>query len=290
MQEKVRKITVRDPNNERIDRYLSRKLGYTRSKIKKMIESGLVTVNGESKNAHYRVTAGEIIAYTEPEMDRDGIPDEMPLDIIHEDEHFAVINKPPGLVVHPTACLRSGTLLNGLMAKYPTPHIVHRLDKDTSGLIAVALDDDTALDLRRQFKKKTVKKIYLAIVNGIIKDDAGEISVPIRRSRRDPTKMSVGWSDARESTTRFTVKERLKGATYLEVYPISGRTHQIRVHLSYYGYPIIGDTKYSKNSIKAPRQMLHAWMLSFEDRLKKARINFEAPLPRDFKSVLKRLS
>ncbi len=211
--------------------------------------------------------------------------------ILYQDKHFAVIDKPPDLVVHPAPGNKSSTLLNGLIKKFKEPHLVHRLDKDTSGLLIVALDEKTALNIREQFKEKEVKKVYVAIVKGIIKEEAGEISVPIKRSRRDPTKMSVGYSHARDSTTRFKVKERLNGATFVEIYPLSGRTHQIRVHFAYYGYPVLGDRKYGGESIRTvpilpPRQMLHAWQISFKEPETEKRIHFEAPVPDDFKRIL----
>lgn len=283
-------VIVDVSNHQRLDIYLSHKLGYTRTKIKKLIKSGFVEVNGGVKNSHYRVEQGEKITYFVPDNKKNTMESQpIPFKIIFKNKSFAVIDKPPGLVVHPAPGNRDGTLLNGLLEEFDTPHLVHRLDKDTSGVMVVALDEKTALDLRKQFKEKTVKKVYLTLLDGIIDTDAGEISVPIRRSRRDPTKMGVGWSNARKSSTRFRVKKRLNGATFVEVYPLSGRTHQIRVHFAYYGHPVLGDTKYGKKTFKAPRQMLHSWQISFGDPKEGIRVHFDSPIPDDFKRFKKLL-
>jgi 23S rRNA pseudouridine1911/1915/1917 synthase len=276
-------------SGQRLDKYLTTETDITRSKIKKLIESGNVQVNNEIKTAHYKVMADDEIKLTIPEEKKFKKPEDIPLNKIYESKNYVMINKPPDLIVHPAPNQKEGTLLNGLQKEYKDPHIVHRLDKDTSGVIAVALDEKTALNLRKQFKDRTVKKVYVTIIEGVLEEDTGEINVPIRRSRRDPTKMSVGWSGARESVTRFKVLKRLNGATLVEVYLLSGRTHQIRVHFAYYGHPVIGDTKYGKDKLGAPRQMLHAWRISFSDPETDQRVYYEAPTPEDFNEMIKKL-
>ncbi len=282
------KVTCSDC--DRLDKYLSLKLNDTRSKIKRYIDSGYIQVNGKLKNCHYKVACGDEITIEVPEIKNNNIKaQDINLEIIHEDKHYIIVNKPPGLVVHPAPGNRNGTLLNGLMEKHENPQLVHRLDKDTSGLLIVALDDDTALNIRNQFKMREVKKVYHAIVDGNMKEESGEISAPIKRSRRDPTKMDVGWSNARGSTTRFKVLKQLDEATLVEIYLLTGRTHQIRVHFSYYGYPVSGDAKYGDLKVKASRQMLHAKQISFTDPDSKKRVYYESQYPGDFSKLLEKL-
>ena len=214
-----------------------------------------------------------------------------PLSIIFQNEEIVIIDKPSGLTVHQAPREKSITLLEMLSGRFPTPYIVHRLDKDTSGIIIVALNESVAFELKKQFKDRAVKKIYLAIIKGQICEDAGEITFPIKRSLRDPTKMSVRWFGGREARTRWTVLERLNNATYIEVYPLSGRTHQIRVHFAHLGHPIMGDKKYgSKCDLAIPRHMLHASQISFKDPFTGRMRHFESALPEDFKKTLKILS
>ncbi len=208
------------------------------------------------------------------------------MQIIFINESLLVINKYAGVVVHPADSYKGETLLDQLHKKFPAAQIVHRLDKDTTGLLLVALNEESAIELKRQFKEKEVKKVYLALTERVIKADSGEISAPIKRSKKHRTKMSISY-DGRKSLTRFVVKKRFKNMTYVEIYPLSGRTHQIRVHFAYYGHPLIGDRKYAEKSIiQAPRQMLHAAQISFVEPISKKRLYFEAPLPDDFKKVL----
>ncbi|MBN2407229.1 MAG: RluA family pseudouridine synthase [Elusimicrobia bacterium] len=290
MSEALRKISVEETEGERIDTYLSRRIPLTRSRVKKLIEGGHVRLNGKVTNCHHAVSPGDEIIFEVPEKkaaEAKGIYP--PPDIICECESYVIINKAPGVVVHPAAGYRGSTLLDSLASRYPGAQLVHRLDKDTSGVMVAALTAEAGNDLRRQFKDREVKKVYLALVEGVIKEDSGEISAPIRRSSKDPTMMRVGWSGSRPSATRFTVKERFGNGTFVEVYPLSGRTHQIRVHMSYTGYPIIGDTKYSGGMMAAPRQMLHAWQISFSDPGTGRRVHYEAPVPEDFSSILSSL-
>ncbi|MFW6134376.1 MAG: RluA family pseudouridine synthase [Elusimicrobiota bacterium] len=285
-------IKVEDNICVRLDKYLAKKTGFSRTKIKNAIESGLVKVNNELKSSHFRLSGGEKISYCIPEKEELSLkPQDIPIEVTYSDEYIAVINKQPGIVVHPGRGHRDKTILNGLKSMFESPILVHRLDKDTSGILIAALNEQSALSLRKQFKKRKVKKVYIALVEGEIEGEGGEISVPIKRSRRDPTRMGVGWSRAKESKTRYRVVEKLDNATYVEVYPLSGRTHQIRVHFSYIGHPVIGDKKYSsqKREYLAERQMLHSYQIAFEHPENKERLHFESPIPEDFKSVLNRI-
>ncbi|MFH1414758.1 MAG: RluA family pseudouridine synthase [Elusimicrobiota bacterium] len=270
----------------RLDVFLAEELGFSRSRVKKLIEAGQVNVNETVKNCNYRVIEGDSILVDLPDKQKSTLEaQDIQFEILHTADSYAVINKPPGIVVHPAPGNKSGTLLNGLLGRFPDPHLVHRLDKDTSGVMVIALDEKSALDLRRQFKSREVKKVYSALVEGVIPEEAGEICVPIKRSVKDPTRMSVGWTDARKSITRFRVKEKLNNATLVEIYLLTGRTHQIRVHFSYYGYPVVGDKKYGQGTIPAPRQMLHACQISFRDPASGERVYHEAPVPQDFTCI-----
>ncbi|MFC2091322.1 RluA family pseudouridine synthase [Elusimicrobiota bacterium] len=287
MTEGPQKIKVKIASKERLDVYLSREINQTRSRLKKMIETGAVRVNDECRNCSYKVQKNDIITVESiPEKDRIRNMFTSDYGLISQQDNYLIINKPAGVVVHPAATHKEGTLLDALQKVYSSPQLVHRLDKETSGVLIVALNENTAFDIREQFRKKEIKKIYLALVEGIIKEDSGEINIPIRRSRRDPTKMSVGWSNARDSLTRFKVKKRYEKCTYVEVYLLTGRTHQIRVHFSYMGYPVLGDKKYGRSVIKAPRHMLHAWQISFSDPSSGKRVYYESELPEDFKGII----
>jgi len=288
----MNKPITAEESDIRLDKFLSKKSELTRTKIKKMIEQGLVEVNGEKKSAHYKVAAGDkIIMRLSEENARKYEPENhIALNILYENDSITVINKPPDLVVHPAPSHHGVTLLDGLAAKYGEVHLVHRLDKDTSGVMIAALNEKTALEIRKQFKAKEVKKVYQAIVDGVIEDPSGEISAPIKRSRRDPTKMRVGWDSARSSVTRYKVNEKLNNATFVEVYPLSGRTHQIRVHFAYSGHPVVGDKKYGKDrDMRAGRQMLHAHQIAFKDPETGEILNFRTEPPQDFQNVLKKL-
>ncbi|MGM0440807.1 MAG: RluA family pseudouridine synthase [Elusimicrobiota bacterium] len=276
----------------RLDKYLAGELAISRTKIQKLIEEKKVTVDGKYKDSHFPLKGGEKIVYEPYKEEKSGSgdsevkPENIPLDIVHEEENFLILNKPADLVVHPAPKNRTGTLLNGLMSKYKNPQLVHRLDKDTSGVMVVALNDEAALNLRKQFKDRKVKKVYIALLNGRLEQRAGEIKAPIRRSRRDRTKMEVSWHGAKKSITRYKVIEKRNNISLIEIYPLSGRTHQIRVHFSYLGFPVLGDKKYGKITGGAARQMLHAWQISFNHPVKNKRTSFKINPPEDFSSIL----
>lgn len=227
-------------------------------------------------------------------------PENIPLDIIYEDDDIIVVNKQKGLVVHPANGNPDGTLVNAIMAICKDslsgiggeirPGIVHRLDKDTSGLIIIAKNDKAHINLSEQIKNREVKKTYIALVRGIVKENEATIDMPIARSLKDRKKMAVS-KDGKNAITHFKVLERYEGYTLLEVKIETGRTHQIRVHMSQIGYPIVGDTVYSngKNPFGVTGQMLHSAKLIFKHPITGKELNLEAPLPKYFKEVLDKL-
>lgn len=271
---------------ERLDKCISQIAGISRSRAKKAIEDERVHVSSEYKSAHYTVREGDIIQMREKKRISDVEKVEMPLRILYEDEHLIVVDKEAGLVVHPAPGCKDPTLLNGLKFRYSNPEIVHRLDMDTSGVLIVALNEVSALEIRKQFKSRTVKKHYLALVSEAVKPEEGNIDFPIRRSRRNPSMMSVGWASARKSSTDYKVVEIMENITLVSAFPKTGRTHQIRVHFSHLGHPLLGDTKYGGSREDAPRQMLHAYEIEFTHPLSGEIMSYRAPVPEDFKKAL----
>lgn len=275
----------------------------TRSQAKKLIREGLVKVDGQVVRPKYLVKPGQKIAVIIPPPEKvELVPEEVPFEIIYEDEDLAVINKPPGIVVHPAAGHTKGTLVHGLLNKLKglsgiggelRPGIVHRLDKDTSGLLVVAKNDLAHRALIKQFKAREVKKIYLALVHGVPRKREGQIDLPIGRHPVHRKKMSTKARVSREAITLWRVIKTFKKAALIEARPLTGRTHQIRVHLAAIGHPIIGDPLYGgqrPQGPKTPRQMLHAFQLSLTHPRSGKRLEFQAELPKDFKEVLNRLA
>ncbi len=292
MKKKTLKVSPADAS-QRLDKFLAAKLNISRTSVKKLIEKDLVEVEGRPRRAHYGIESGQIIEFTIPEPRNRKIPqvpaEKIKYETIYRDSDIAVLNKPPGLVVHPAPSVKQVTLLNALEAEYDSPRLVHRLDKDTSGVIIAALNDEAAMDLQNQFKNRRISKIYNAVAEGSIREDYGEIGAPIKRASRDRTKMKVGWVRARKSVTRFKVIERFEDTALIEAYPLTGRTHQIRVHLAYYGHPVLGDAKYSSSKNRAPRQLLHARRIAFTHPGTKKKVQFSAPLPDDFMEMIEKL-
>ncbi len=291
MSEEKNKIEVDTDTKIRLDKYLAGRLTLSRTKIQKLIEDRKVTVDDKYKDSHFRLKGGEKITYKLPDAKESNIkgnvkPEEISLNILHREKSFLILRKPPNMVVHPAPKNRTGTLLNGLVKKFKTPHLVHRLDKDTSGIMVVALEEKAALNLRKQFKAREVKKVYMALLKGRLEQPAGEIKAPIKRSRRDRTKMEVSWQGSKESVTRYKTLELKNNITLVEIYPLSGRTHQIRVHFSYRGYPVLGDKKYGTSTGNAIRQMLHAWQISFSHPETGRRVSFKVDPPPDFKKIM----
>jgi len=305
---KINYTVKQDTKTERLDTYISSRSALSRSYIQRLIKNGLILVNSRHEKSSYKIKQGDVIELTipaEPEITL--IPEDIPLDIIWEDEHIVVVNKPPNMVVYPAVGHRSGTLLNALISRCDKlasigaplrPGIVHRLDKDTSGLIVFAKDNASYLNLSKQFKEREVEKHYLALLYGELKKDHGEISTAIGRAISDRKKMSVRTRKGKEAVTQFEVIKRFKSATLTRVKIITGRTHQIRVHFAASGYPVLGDKTYGKKTvikfgqetIRFNRQMLHAHTLRFKHPVNGEPVEFIAPLPYDMEKAIEELS
>jgi len=286
---------------ERLDAYLARASGLSRARIQRLIEGGHVLVGGHPQKPRHRVTPGENIQlHVPPATPLLLTPEAIPLDILHEDDDLIVLNKPPGMVVHPGAGRNTGTLVHALLAHCGTlagiggverPGIVHRLDRDTSGVLVVAKTEAAHQSLSRQFKTRAVKKRYLALVHGEVRQDSGRIEAAIGRREHDRKRMGVRVRGGREARTAFRVVRRLPEMTVLALDLETGRTHQIRVHLAHIGHPVIGDRVYggrqerrraASDDARADRQMLHAWRLAFHHPVTGAWVEFTAPIPEDF--------
>lgn len=284
---------------ERIDVYLAEKLGFTRSRIKNLIESGNVTYNGRTVDkCGVKLSKGEVIVTVEEPVQVTAEPQNLPVEIVYQDGDIAVINKAQGMVTHPCAGTPDGTLVNALMYHIRDlsaingvlrPGIVHRLDKDTSGLLVVAKNNAAHLSLAEQIEKKTAGRYYVALVCGNIKEDEGTIDAPIARSVRDRKKMAVD-ENGRRAVTHYKVRERFGDYTLVEFKLETGRTHQIRVHAKYINHPVVGDVTYGKkDSFGLNGQLLHAYKLTLTHPTTGERMTFEADLPDYFKRVLDKL-
>ena len=284
----------------RLDRFLARELpGYSRSRIQQLIRAGFIRLNHATTRPRHLVRSGDEIELTEPPLEKiDYQPEPIPLDILFEDNDLIVINKPAGLVVHPGAGHREHTLVNALLGHCvmlsgiggkERPGIVHRLDKETSGCLVVAKNDAAHRELSRQFAERTVEKVYLALVAGKLRKAAGVIEGKIGRHPVHQQRMSVASSRGRPAKTEYSVLRSGARASLIECRLHSGRTHQIRVHLHHLGHPVLGDKVYASRLIKDfPRQMLHAWKIGFRHPVSREWKNFEAPLPDDFATAMKR--
>ena len=277
----------------RIDKYLIDLLGVSRSKIQKLIDNNNITVNGKDIKNSYIVRVDDEIKVEEIEEKTDILPENIPLDIVYEDEYLLVVNKPSGMVVHPALGHYSGTLVNALM--YHTnlsnndvrPGIVHRIDKDTSGLLLVAKNDEVHLALSEELSKRKVNRKYIALVHGVIKNDTGTIDAPIGRDMFDRKKMSVTDVNSKEAITHFKVLERLKDATLIECTLETGRTHQIRVHMNYIEFPIVNDPVYGRRKkINDFGQMLHAKTIGFNHPITNEYMEFSKDAPKEFYDIL----
>ncbi len=292
-----------DENNSRIDAWLAGNLeDYSRSYIQKLCQEGSIKVNGLQVKSNYKLKAGDKVSAMIPEAEVLQVEaEEIPLDIVYEDEHIIVINKPKGMVVHPAAGNYSGTLVNALMKHCGDslsdingvirPGIVHRIDKDTSGLLVVAKNNHAHEFLSKKLKTHDIKREYIALVEGIIYENSGKIDAPIGRHPVERKKMSVNTKSGRNAITHFTVLERFPTATYLELKLETGRTHQIRVHMAYINHPIIGDEVYGrkKQRFDTQGQVLHARRLSFEHPATGELMEFETPVPDYFARLLEEL-
>ncbi|MDV2685357.1 RluA family pseudouridine synthase [Alkalihalophilus lindianensis] len=285
--------------NDRIDKFLtSQDDEWSRSQVQQWIKDGQVLVNDKSSKSNYKVQVNDVITLTIPEPEElDVVAEDIPLDVVFEDADVIVINKPRGMVVHPAPGHYTGTLVNALLHHCKDlsgingvvrPGIVHRIDKDTSGLIMVAKNDHAHESLVNQLKAKTTKRRYKAIVHGIIPHQHGTIEAPIGRDKKDRQSMTVTEENSRDAVTHFTVLECFKDFTYVQCELETGRTHQIRVHMKYIGYPLAGDPKYGpkKKTLDIEGQALHAAMLGFTHPKTGEELEFEAPLPEDMEELL----
>jgi 23S rRNA pseudouridine1911/1915/1917 synthase len=285
-----------DTSKERIDSWLSSKfVQYSRGYFQRLIKAGNVKVNGTTTSTHYRVKPDDAIE-VELVFDAPGIiiEEKIPLDIVHEDDDIIVVNKPVGLVVHPACGHPTGTLLNALAGHaggkfYPL--LVHRLDKDTSGVMVIAKNERAKNSLVKQFQKRAVKKVYLAAVVGCVLENKGMIEAPLGRSPDDRKKMVVGPLAKKMAVTEFVVVYRSKSLSLIEAHPVTGRTHQIRSHFAYIGHPVLGDRTYGgpekMDGRLFTRQLLHAHHLTFMHPATGKKVEFTAPPPDDIREIWK---
>lgn len=285
----------------RADVFLAAKLGVSRSNMQKLLEDGRVKRSEKIIKANYKVRAGEMFVVDIPEPEPiEAVPENIPLDIIYEDDDVVVLNKARGMVVHPAPGNYTGTLVNALLYHCSNlsginsairPGIVHRLDKDTSGIMIVAKNDAAHISLSQQIQSKTAVRTYLAVVRGNIKTDSGTIETQIARDKTDRKKMAVVKAGGRDAITDYEVLERFGKYTLVRCKLRTGRTHQIRVHMEYLGYPLVGDPKYSpmKTPFGIKGQALHSHTLEFTHPRTGERMKFEAPLPEDMHKIITRL-
>ena len=290
-------MIIADVEGIRIDSYLSEKLDLSRSKIQKLIKEEKVKVNGKIINNSYSVKIDdEIIVDDELDYSINVEAEDIPLDIIYEDDDLIIINKISGMVVHPAPGHYKGTLVNALLYRYGSlagdkfrPGIVHRLDKDTSGLMIVAKNEEMLEKLSKMISEKKVERKYLAIVDGLIKHDTGEVDAPIGRDRNNRQKMAVTDINGKNAITHFRVLERFNNNTYIECILDTGRTHQIRVHMAYIGYPVNNDPLYGKGKCTEFGQMLHSYRIRFNHPRDGKEIKFEVEPPKEFTDKLEAL-
>ncbi|MBN1137585.1 MAG: RluA family pseudouridine synthase [Anaerolineae bacterium] len=295
-----------DSGGARLDRFLAQQTAnLSRSAIQRLIDAGQVTVNGEPVKTSYKVRPGDLVVAWVPQPEQVGPAAEaIPLDIVYEDQALIVVNKPAGMVIHPAPGHQRGTLVNALLAHLPDlaatgegagnarPGIVHRLDRDTSGLVLVAKNEQVRRALQRQFKARQVHKVYVALLEGRLQAARGRIEAPLGRDPRHRQRMAVV-PGGREAITEYRLLSSYAGGDYslVEAEPKTGRTHQIRVHFASIGHPVVGDPVYGRRRTRlpTPRQFLHAQRLGFTHPLTGQPLEFEAPLPDDLAAVLRSL-
>lgn len=287
----------------RIDKYLSDNMeNISRSYLQKLLKDKSITVNNKAIKANYKVQEGDMVSVSVPEPEEpDILPEEIPLDILYEDDSLMVVNKPKDMVVHPSAGHTSGTLVNAVLFHCKgnlsgingimRPGIVHRIDKDTTGALLICKTDTCHRILAEQLKVHSITRKYRAVVQGNLKDDEGTVEGPIGRHTTDRKKMAINYKNGKEAITHYRVLERFGNATYIECQLETGRTHQIRVHMASIGHPLLGDTTYgsSKNPYHLQGQALHAMVLGFLHPVTNEYMEFTAPLPEYFLKLLEKL-
>lgn len=290
-------MVVESNSNIRVDKFLASNTDMSRSKIQKLLKQGNILVNGNSVSSSYKVKEKDKIEIKEIEEEiLDIKPEDIPLDIVYEDEYLMIINKKSGMVVHPAVGHLSGTLVNAVLyhlkkssTKDIRPGIVHRLDKDTSGLMVVAKDEKTHEALSQMIKEKKIKRHYLALVQGVIMHSTGKIDAPIGRDPENRQRQAVV-ENGKDSVTNFKVLKRFKNATLVECELETGRTHQIRVHMKYISHPVLNDPVYSKKKASDFGQMLHSKSIEFIHPMTGEHLYFEVDPPQEFLDKLEELS
>src|SRR5512139_251746 len=290
-------------NGKRIDVVSSEMSGISRSQIQHLIEKGLLTVNTQRIRANYRAKPGDRISIQIQDEEQKLLKEDLPVEVLYKDDFLIVLDKPASMVVYPAACHPGGTLMNAVAYKSGKlasvggplrPGVVHRLDKETSGVMVVALDDTAYYGLSEQFRTRTITRKYIALVYGSLRDESGQISLRIGRSESDRKKMSTRIKRGKEALTSWKVIERFSSATLIEAKLGTGRTHQIRVHLASLGHPVLGDRTYGKKvqlevgrkKVVFPRQMLHAEILGFIHPVKGQYMKFASELPQDMRQII----
>ena len=290
-------IEVKENEGLRIDKYLLNCTDFSRSKLQKMIESGNILVNGNTVKTSYLVHDGDLITIEDVTDEVNIVPEDIPLDIVYEDDYLLVVNKPSGMVVHPAVGNYSGTLVNALMYHCNKlssvngsvrPGIVHRIDADTSGLLLVAKNDNVHNDLAKQISDKSVVRKYVSLVHGVINEDTATIDAPIGRDSKDRKKMCVTADNSKDAVTHIRVLERYKDATLIECVLETGRTHQIRVHMNYINHPVVNDPVYGYKKLddKDFGQMLHAKEIGFVHPVTHEFMDFKVEPPKRFMEIL----
>ena len=291
---------------KRIDILMAELSGLTRSQVHKLIEQGLLTVNGGRSKPNYKPRLGDVVRLSVQEVEQELVPEDLQIEVLYRDDFLIVVNKPPDMVVYPAAGHNRGTLMNAVAFNAKKlasvggplrPGIVHRLDKDTSGVMVIALDDYAYYDLVQQFRERSIQRQYKAIVFGNLKEKSGSISLRIGRSESDRKKMSTRSRKGKEAVTSWRVIERLHSSTLIEAALGTGRTHQIRVHFASIGHPVLGDRTYGsktvidlvKRKLTFPRQMLHAELLGFIHPVSREFLLFSSPIPPDMEEKIREL-
>ncbi len=297
MEKKVFQIKKEDVG-KRLDLFLQERFSsFSRSHFSRLIEENLVTLNGKKVKSGSKLKLGDSVEVTFKEPEKISLEaEDVPFEIVYEDDDLVVVNKPQGVVVHPCSSTKSGTLVNGLLFRIKNlsgingvmrPGIVHRLDKETSGLLVVAKNDKAHVSLAKQIKDKTCRRQYLAILDGNLKEDSGQIRTFIARDKKDRKKMAVS-NEGREAITDFKVLKRFKNSCLVEFSLKTGRTHQIRVHAKFLGHPVVGDKVYGKEVKGLDGQLLHAYKLSFVHPTTLKEMTLEVKLPFHFENYMKK--